>query len=230
MNHIKEFSKQSSTYNETNIIQKQVATHLLSKITCRPKKILDLGCGTGDINKKIDWKYSEFIGVDSAQGMCEKHPKSDSVSVINKNFEDIDFQKKILLKAPFDLVISSSALQWANDIEKLIKFSSLLSSNIAFAIFTCKTFADIYKISGLKTFLPNAKELVKNTEKYFEIEYEIKTYRLNFEDNLSKFRYIKKSGVSGGKRKLTVSQTKNLIKNYPHSYLEFEVLFMYNKK
>jgi malonyl-CoA O-methyltransferase len=162
--------------------------------------------------------------------MCEKHPKSDVISVIHENFEDVDFQDEILCDAPFDLVISSSALQWAEDIEELIKFSSKLSKNVAFAIFTCNTFADIYKISGLKTFLPNANELAEKTKKYFDIEYEIKKYRLDFKDNLSKFRYIKKSGVSGGKRQLTVTQTKKLIKNYPHKYLEFEVLFIYNKK
>lgn len=48
-----------------------------------------------------------------------------------------------------------------------------------------------------------------------------------FEDNLSKFRYIKKSGVSGGKRRLSVAQTKALIQNYPLEYLEFEVLFVW---
>jgi len=191
---------------------------------------LDLGSGTGDINKKIDWHYDMFIGVDSAKGMCEKHPKDSKISVINSNFEDKIFQKEIEKKAPFDLVISSSALQWADDIEKLIKFTSKLSKNIAFSIFTCNTFADIYKVSGLKIFLPNAKKLLTMAEKYFDVEHEIKTYRLEFEDNISKFRYIKKSGVSGGKRKLTVAQTKKLIQNYPHTYLEFEVLFIYKKQ
>ena len=227
---MQEFSKQSATYDETNIIQKQVATHLLSKITCKPKRILDLGCGTGNINKEINWKYDKFIGVDSAQGMCEKHPKNNLISVVHRNFEDLDFQEEILRDAPFDLVISSSALQWAGNIEELIKFSSKLSKNIAFAIFTRNTFADIYRLSGLKTFLPNVNELAMITKKYFDIEYEVKKYRLDFEDNLSKFRYIKKSGVSGGRQKLTVSQTKKLIKNYPHDYLEFEVIFIYNKK
>lgn len=207
-----------------------MANHLLSKITYKPKKILDLGCGTGDINLKIDWEYDKFIGVDSAQGMCERHPKNDKVIVINENFENLDFQKKMISNAPFDLIISSSALQWADDIESLIKFISTLSPNIAFSIFTCNTFAEIYKMSGLDTFLPNANELVKMVKKYFNIEYEIKKYKLDFEDNLSKFRYIKKSGVSGGRRKLTVAQTKKLINDYPYKYLEFEVLFIYNLK
>ena len=194
----------------------------------KPNKILDLGCGTGDINSKIDWEYDKFIGVDSAQGMCERHPRSDKVIVLNENFEDLDFQKKMYSNAPFDLIISSSALQWADDIEGLIKFISTLSSNIAFAIFTCNTFTEIYKMSGLETFLPNANELVKMVKKYFNIEYEVKKYKLDFEDNLSKFRYIKRSGVSGGRRKLTVTQTKKLIKDYPYNYLEFEVLFIYS--
>jgi len=229
LKHIKEFSRQANSYDNNNIIQKEVATYLLSKVTTKPRKILDLGCGTGDINRKIGWQYEKFIGVDNALGMCKKHPKNTNTTVLNNNFEDKAFQQKMNSIAPFDLVISSSALQWAVDIESLIKFVSLLSENIAFSIFTCNTFKDIYNVSGLETFLPDANELIKITKKYFDVEYEIKTYRLEFKDNISKFRYIKKSGVSGGKRKLTLKQTKKLIKNYPHSYLEFEVLFIYNK-
>ncbi len=227
MKHIKEFSRQADSYTQTNIVQKKVATHLISKVKNSPKKILDLGCGAGDIYNKIDWKLDKFIGVDSAKGMCNLHPKDNIVSILNNNFEDLNFQKKMISEAPFDLVISSSALQWATDIESLIAFSSTLSKNIAFSIFTSGTFEDIYKISGLESFLPNANELIKTTKKYLDIEYELKIYRLEFEDNISKFRYIKKSGVSGGEKKLTLIQTKNLIKNYPHSYLEFEVLYLY---
>ena len=230
MKHIKEFSRQANSYDNNNIIQKEVATYLLSKVTTKPRKILDLGCGTGDINRKIGWEYEKFIGVDNALGMCEKHPKNTKITVLNNNFEDKAFQEKMKLIAPFDLVISSSALQWAVDIESLIKFVSLLGKRVAFAVFTSNTFKDIYNVSGLETFLPNAKELINITKKYFEVEYEIKTYRLEFKDNISKFRYIKKSGVSGGERKLNVEDTKNLIKNYPYSYLEFEVTFIYNKE
>ena len=230
MKHIQEFSKRAQSYNLNNIIQKKVASHLISKIKNNPKTILDLGSGTGEINLQIRWKYEKFIGVDSAKGMCEKHPKNSKTTIINSNFEDKKFQKDILKEAPFDLIISSSALQWAEDIVKLMKFIPELGTNIAFSIFTCGTFEDIYKISKIKTFLPKAELLIEISKKYFDVEYEIKRYKLEFEDNISKFRYIKKSGVSGGNKKLTISETKNLIKNYPHSYLEFEVLFLFGVK
>jgi len=40
------------------------------------------------------------------------------------------------------------------------------------------------------------------------------------------FRYIKKSGVSGGEKQLNYQQMKRLMENYPLNYLEFEVLFV----
>jgi malonyl-CoA O-methyltransferase len=40
------------------------------------------------------------------------------------------------------------------------------------------------------------------------------------------FRYIKKSGVSGGEKQLSYKQMKMLMEKYPLNYLEFEVLFV----
>jgi malonyl-CoA O-methyltransferase len=40
------------------------------------------------------------------------------------------------------------------------------------------------------------------------------------------FRYIKRSGVSGGKKQLLVKDIKRVVKNYPFDYLEFEVFFI----
>jgi len=229
MKHINEFSKQSTTYDENSTIQKRVSNHLLSKLTCKPKKILDLGCGTGYINKNIDLDYNMFVGVDSAKGMCEQHPTSSKIQILNDDFESVHLQDVLKKQAPFDLVISSSALQWAKDIKSIIKFTSSITDNIAFAIFTDKTFKDIYEITGLQTFLPKAQGIVSLCKEKFDIEYEIKTYKLFFEDNISKFRYIKRSGVSGGEKKLSLKQTKKLIEAYPHKYLEFEVLYITTK-
>jgi len=39
-------------------------------------------------------------------------------------------------------------------------------------------------------------------------------------------RYIKKSGVSGGRNLLTYKQTKKLMDEYPLNYLEFEVVYI----
>jgi len=69
--HIKEFSKNAATYQEHNIIQKEVARHLLNGIKSKPKTILDLGAGSGAISSQVDWSYKKFVAVDRSQKMCE---------------------------------------------------------------------------------------------------------------------------------------------------------------
>ena len=68
------------------------------------------------------------------------------------------------------------------------------------------------------------EEYSKNT--IDNLEYKIESYKLHFDDKLSIFRYIKESGVSGGVKRLKFLETKELIKNYPLEFLEFEVIYL----
>jgi len=71
------------------------------------------------------------------------------------------------------------------------------------------------------------KELKNILNRYLTIQkIWLKRYKLEFETRRQIFDYIKKSGVSGGKRLLSFSQVKKLLHNYPKNYLEFEVLFV----
>ncbi|MDD3342383.1 MAG: methyltransferase domain-containing protein [Sulfurospirillaceae bacterium] len=225
LEHIKEFSRHCDGYDAHMHLQKEVATYLVSKITSCPKTILDLGCGNGAVFKNITWDIEHFDGVDSAKQMADKHPVAKEVRIIQENFESPYLSQHLLPQ--YDLIISSSALQWAQSIEKVVAFCALACKEGAFAIFTDKTFEAVYHVSGLQTFLPNAKILGELFNQYFTCKQEIRTFKLYFEDNISKFRYIKQSGVSGGKKQLSVAQTKALIQNYPYDYLECEVLFIW---
>ena len=227
LEHIKEFSRHANSYDTHTYIQKEVAKYLVSHLSSQPKRILDLGCGSGEVYKNINWNIEHFMGVDSSKEMSQKHPTGKDICIINEDFESSTLIQK--LDPPYDLIISSSALQWSKNIEKMVQWSSLTCKEGAFAIFTDKTFETIYQLSGLEMFLPNASNLITLFEKYFTCKSEIKTFKLSFPNNLSAFRYIKQSGVSGGRKRLSVSQTKSLIQNYPLAYLEFEVLFVWGK-
>ena len=221
----KEFSKNALSYNEYNIIQQEVAKKVISLIDFKPQNILDLGCGSGEIYKLIEWDFKSFTAVDISKKMCDLHPKESYIEVINANYEDDELYEMLKCKY-FDMVISSSSLQWCSNLDEMAKKISKLSKNCTISLFCDGTFKAIYQTSGLKSFLPNRKEVIRIFEKYFEIEFSIERYKLFFKDNISKFRYIKKSGVSGGKRRLDFKKTKELIKNYPLDYLEFEVIYI----
>ena len=63
-------------------------------------------------------------------------------------------------------------------------------------------------------------------EKYMDARFEVLHTTLEFDSVREMFRYIKRSGVSGGRRVLNYAQTKQLMEFYPLNYLEFEVLFI----
>lgn len=220
-----EFSRYAQKYNSHNIIQDKVVKKLLSNVTSEPKKILDLGCGNGAVCKLIDWKYKHFIGVDFAPGMLELHPKSKKIECIYGNFND-ERLFEALATYEYDYVISSSALQWAEDLESV--FGSIKGFNVpvSLAIFTSGTFETINKTANLEPLLRNKQQIKELADTYFDANIEVVKYTLEFDSTREMFRYIKKSGVSGSRNVLDYKQTKQLMKEYPFNYLEFEVVFI----
>jgi malonyl-CoA O-methyltransferase len=223
----KQFSKYAYHYGRYNVIQEKVASKLLSHIKGAPKNILDLGCGRGAIVEKIDWEYEHFTGVDFASGMLELHPKSKAIECIYGDFNDSKLYKKLALKH-FDYIVSSSALQWANNLSDVFDNIAALKTSVSLAIFTSGTFATLHKTASLEPILYSKDEVYDLQKKYFNQNFEVVNYKLEFEDTREMFKYIKKSGVSGSRNKLSYKQTKTLMEEYPLNYLEFEVVFIYS--
>ena len=221
-----EFSKYAEDYGHYNVIQNQVADKLLQYVTQEPKKILDLGCGSGALYKKIDWHVEHFVGVDFAQGMLELHPKAEHVECIYGNFNDAKLFK-YLRTYSFDYIFSASALQWADDLEQVFQNIVTLNAPVALAIFTANTFKTLNKTAGIKSLLRSRTEIEVLQKKYFsDAKLEVVAYKLEFATVRNMFRYIKKSGVSGSRKLLSYKETKQLMQNYPLNYLEFEVAFI----
>lgn len=93
-------------------------------------------------------------------------------------------------------------------------------------LFTSNTFKTIQKLSATKSPILSYEEIEEAFLTYFDCEFEKFTYNLEFENKRELFDYIKKSGVSGGDDKLDFKDAKRLYKEYPLSYLEFEVVFI----
>ena len=220
-----EFSKNASNYNNLNEIQNLVVEKLLSLVDSKPQFILDLGCGSGALCKSIDWEYKKFIGVDFAPGMLELHPKSSFIESIYGNFNDqILFDN--LITNSYDCIFSASALQWADNLEETFKNIKKLDAPIALAIFSSNTFATLNKTASIPSLLKSANEIKVLQEKYFDADFEIVNYKLEFKSVRDMFKYIKRSGVSGSRSVLSFKEMKNLMNNYPLTYLEFEVIFL----
>jgi len=216
----REFSKFANEYAKKNIIQKQIIqkyTPLLKNLS-----ILDLGCGNGSLCEFISPK--NYIGIDFSKEMLKLHP--------NPNVFEFDFNTKecweFIKNQNFDILVSFSALQWSNDLKFIFNNIKNLQKPFILAIFTANTFKTIHKIANITSPI-HSKENILETSKILNPKIETLNYKLHFKNKLEMFRYIKKSGVSSGEKKLSYKEIKNLIKNYPLDYLEFEILVLKSK-
>jgi malonyl-CoA O-methyltransferase len=221
----KEFSKYANEYNDNNIIQKIVAKSLIRDIKGNPKKILELGSGTGQIYKDISWDTNYYKAVDFSQNMCDLHPRNINLDVECCDF-DTDFFWNSMKNDRFDIVISSSSLQWSKNIDNILKNISYISSDINLALFTSNTFKAIQKITNNPSPILSIDNIKNSCSKYFKCEFEIIEYKLEFENKKDIFKYIKNSGVSGQRDRMGYKESKNLFEKYHLNYLEFEVIFV----
>ncbi|MDD2400510.1 MAG: methyltransferase [Sulfurovum sp.] len=225
---IKEFSRFAKEYAKYNVIQSEVAKQLVGYLQeKRYPVIIDIGCGSGEIYKnmqKNDIVFDHYIALDLSQEMLQMHPTDASVKKICGDFNSVeaylsfDTQKEALL-------ISSSALQWSLDLDFTFSWLSKKTKKAYFAIFTSSTFKTLHQIAKIDSPIYTEEQLKQSIEKYYNATYHTHAYKLHFESTYEMLNYIKKSGVSGGEKKLTYVQVKKLIKEYPFDYLEFEVLF-----
>lgn len=220
----KEFSKHANEYNSYNIIQQLVAKSLIRDISNKPKRILELGCGSGQIYKYIDWNVDYYKAIDFSSSMCKLHPSSKNVEVFCFDFDSLEFINNIK-NEKYDLIISSSALQWSKDLNKILKILSKLTNTMNAVLFTSNTFKSIQNITKQDSPILSSSDIKSSFTNNFSCEFETYNYNLEFDSKKELFKYIKNSGVSGSS-KLSFKDAKLLYKNYDLNYLEFEVIFI----
>ena len=106
------FNSKALTYENNALVQKSASEILLDLLSIQPgEDVLDLGCGPGNITKKIaQITEGTVMGVDVSQGMIEQAISSNQdlpnlrYSVMNA--EDLEVPSK------FDVIVCNSSFQW----------------------------------------------------------------------------------------------------------------------
>jgi malonyl-CoA O-methyltransferase len=229
MKAVREFSRFASSYGHYSVIQRQAAEYLVSWIEGNELgDVVDLGCGDGEIlrqlrRRRIGW--SSFVGIDLSERMLELHPRETKVRCLRGDFNDSGFLD-LLGGMPVDTLLSSSALQWSRDLDRTLEALSGVGCRAYFSIFTSGTFATLHRHAGLSSPIRSFEETEELLLRYYHAaRVERVRYRLHFDSIREMFRYIKRSGVSGGEARLGYRQIRSLMEAYPLDYLEFELLF-----
>ncbi len=225
MNVKKEFSKYANEYKHYNIIQQIIAKALVRDIKNNPKRILELGCGSGQIFNYVNWNIEYYKAIDFSSKMCELHPKDDFIDIQCLSFDSQEFQDSIKNQS-FDVVISASALQWSCDLPKLLNILKLCTNEINAVLFTSNTFKRIQEITQYKSPILDLDTIKQAFNIDYDCTFEVFNYNLKFNNKKDLFNYIKYSGVSANSNTLSFKEAKKLYKEYDLDYLEFEVIFV----
>ena len=111
----KNFSRSAPDYERHAQLQNGLADELFSSLDgFEPKRVLDLGCGTGYLTRKLAEKFpaAEVMGIDIAPGMIEvanNRNKRKNLKFAVGDGESISFGDGI-----FDVLVSNASLQWMN--------------------------------------------------------------------------------------------------------------------
>lgn len=221
-----EFSQNAGNYNTYNIIQTKVTEELIQAISDKPESILDIGCGRGGAYNFISWPLKKFVGIDFAEGMIELHPKKQNIELFVKDFNDPQCFHNLKTNT-FDRIISASALQWADNLDRTFQNIATLNIPVTFAIFTSGTFKTLHKTASIPPLLRSTEEVMSLSKKYFNADYKVLKYTLEFSSVRDMFQYMKKSGVGGARNILSYKQMKKLMNDYPLNYLEYEILIIH---
>ena len=144
------FGRHAREYENHASVQKRVLAmflELLKSEDIEPRRILDVGSGTGMLLRSLRGMYGDVcaVGIDLAMGMSRKardNTKTDMrTHILNADAENLPFSV-----ATFDMVISTSTFQWLSELDMAFgeAFRVLIPGGLfCFALFGEKTLHEL---------------------------------------------------------------------------------------
>ena len=213
----KNFEKSINTYDKNAFIQDKISSKIIELIEGKSfTDILEIGSYTGILTKKIIDINPNFVSYtaidivkDSENFLKKISPK---ISFLNIDIEKYDTNKK------FDLIISSSTLQWCDDFFFVLeKLKSCLKSDgiLAVSVFKEGNLFEIKKAFNVELNYPNREDILKLKEKNILSKNAIVTSEeipVRFSSSKDILKHLKLTGVNSVKKNISVSSTKNGLK------------------
>ena len=211
------FEKQFKNYDYNAITQKKVAKKLLTFIDNSKKydTILELGCGTGIFTKTL------------CENLKFNHLDLNDIFNTQEFFEDITYRNffienmELLELKNYSMIVSSSAFQWVDDLETLIKKISKNTSQLIFSIYSKGNLIEILNHFGVSLNYKSTNEIYKILKKYYTfVEFQEDEFILEFPTPLKALKHLKETGVTGFS-----NSSYSLTKSFKSTLLTYKVSY-----
>ena len=193
----KNFSRSAREYEKHAVLQKSMADDLLSLLPAiDPKKILDIGCGTGYLTGRLAEKFpaAEIVGIDIAPGMIEVAEKRKSDHLLFR----VDDGEEVKGKNEYGLVVSNASLQWMEAPKVFAGVAGSLETGgiFAFTTFGPGTLIELKGRGFRVNDFPATEELEKQLKQDFgNISLSARTVRQTFKSIRDLVYHLKELGA-----------------------------------
>jgi malonyl-ACP O-methyltransferase BioC len=223
------FSNAVKSYEKYAVIQKKISEKTFQVFSDKKyKNIFEIGSGTGFLSEKLKTICKgKLTALDLSEEMNKKlKTKIKNIETITKDIEKYDFEKK------YNLITSSSTLQWISDKETVIQKSlSALEKNgkIVFSFFnknTFQEFRDVYKKVTKRQFLGTPGLLTEIEIDHLALKFSAKVHheivRQEIKSLLSFFHELKAIGANNSSEVVVLSPSvwKKIFKEYDETFVE----------
>ncbi len=217
------FSRSLYTYSEHAVVQKNVAyrlAYLVEKYVGNNfDSVMEIGCGSGFLTRRILQQFNvEKYYLNDISEKCLEILVDEGEQIISDiialpgDAELIDFPIKL------DLIISSSTIQWFEDVETFFhKANKFLGDNsyFIFSTYSSENFSEILKLTGIGITYPDVETILKNQNNFEILHVENNAETLFFNQPCDVLKHMKQTGVNG---LFQTAWTPSVLRNFTNNY------------
>lgn len=228
------FAQAHRSYNDHAVVQKLICQQLL-KLIClyqdeiKLQNVLEIGCGSGQLSQFLlqNFDINQMILNDLYPEIEEYFENHNNVQFLIGDIETLS------LNMPLDLVVSSSALQWVDDIDVVLSkiFKGLKPDGLfCFSSFGLKNLLEIKQLTGQGLNYLQPSELKEYLEKNgFEILHLSESLELmHFDHPRLVLKHLKATGVTATASHFRWTKTK--LNEFYQNYEIFKLNKTQNKQ
>lgn len=232
----RQFNRAAATYDQYCSVQQTICEYALQWLLgyrTHFSRIVDIGCGTGESTARLiqHLTFDQCYALDFSEELLSM-AKSKLLGHLNITWVQSDFDQRIPVEKPFDLIFSNMALQWSDDLPATLGLWKEYLGQQGLLLFTIPIDGNFPELKPCykKNFLSHSSILdMLSMNDWHVLAQANNTIQVAFENSQAALRSLKATGtnrhstVNPGNQGLSRIRPETFFMDPRHSQLSYKI-------